>query len=873
MRRTLPALFLFLVLSNVAAGGTTRYVGTTGCSDSGTGTNINSPWCTVSYSVGASSATVAGDTVIIKGGTYTQFVQFRKGGSAGNYITLVNYNSTPVILDGSGLGKSQNWEGIIDITGYSYINITGLKIKNSGGIGMFVKDATYLDVRNNYWYNFSQSAIRVTNISNHINFTGNEVIKCGMLASGTAQECVSFTDANVSYWNISDNIVHDNGMPTNGREGIDVKNAVKNGVISNNTVYNLTGTGILIDAYAGFAQDIEVYRNVVYNVSGNGIGIGAENGGGAAKNISMYNNIVYNVASNNGFQISTYHDNTVASSITNISIYNNVVYNNSKDTNNGGILIGQKEYPKVTVSNIKVINNILSNNTGYQIKNDLGTNVIIDHNLIYKWKNAINETNGTAAIFGDPLFTNKTTFNFTLQASSPAIDAGNNTGAPATDFLGVSRPQNSIVDIGAYESIPSNPVSYSANVYQGVTVSAGVNQNEVYKRRTTQLIALSNSAGNTETYRRAISQIITPSHNTITSILATRKTTQVIAVAQITGRGWIATRVSSQVITVSHTINRRIYQVKQAVHSISVSSTIKKSSLFNRSIAQGFLMQNWLDKYRGYSKRIIQNFAVSQAVIDSETFRRIAAQTITAAHNTKRSIWATRKIIQTTIINHIQKKQLTANRRAAQSITVIQNINKYFTRLAEGTVNLLVSADTKGNRIVDRAASQVIQVTHNLYSRIVSIIQAVISCNSYCYLGLNSFNKTLKDLDAFQANDTLQGAYNASTQKWETHRTGYAFNENVTVYEKWGYYYYFNKTTNISMRLNETTNITLLKGWNLVGNFGNARTLLQLRTSTGANATAIQYYDRVLKTWVSDNAQIVPPGEAIMIYVTNQTRW
>lgn len=39
-----------------------------------------------------------------------------------------------------------------------------------------------------------------------------------------------------------------------------------------------------------------------------------------------------------------------------------------------------------------------------------------------------------------------------LLAGSPAIDAGNNSGAPATDQRGVARPQGAAVDIGAYES-------------------------------------------------------------------------------------------------------------------------------------------------------------------------------------------------------------------------------------------------------------------------------------------------------------------------------------------------------------------------------------------------------------------------------------
>jgi hypothetical protein len=38
-----------------------------------------------------------------------------------------------------------------------------------------------------------------------------------------------------------------------------------------------------------------------------------------------------------------------------------------------------------------------------------------------------------------------------LADGSPAIDKGDATGAPATDFAGVARPQGAAVDIGAYE--------------------------------------------------------------------------------------------------------------------------------------------------------------------------------------------------------------------------------------------------------------------------------------------------------------------------------------------------------------------------------------------------------------------------------------
>ncbi len=153
--------------------------------------------------------------------------------------------------------------------------------------------------------------------------------------------------------------------------------------------------------------------------------------------------------------------------------------------------------------------------------------------------------------------------------------------------------------------------------------------------------------------------------------------------------------------------------------------------------------------------------------------------------------------------------------------------------------------------------------------------EVTISCSvGWCYAASNYSSKTLLELDNLFSTDTIQGHYNATSQKYESHRTDYAFNQNVSVAQKEGHYYYFSTATDIITTPGSTPSITLKTGWNLVGNYGSsARTLSALKTSIGGAATSAKYYDKTLKTWVSTDSQSVPAMESFFVYMTEQTDW
>lgn len=148
-----------------------------------------------------------------------------------------------------------------------------------------------------------------------------------------------------------------------------------------------------------------------------------------------------------------------------------------------------------------------------------------------------------------------------------------------------------------------------------------------------------------------------------------------------------------------------------------------------------------------------------------------------------------------------------------------------------------------------------------------------ISCPiGWCFLSQNYSSKTLSELDAFFTTDTTQGFFDNSTKKYVNHRTGYAFNENKTVSQGQGYFYYFTSAQDVAITIPSSYSINLVTGWNMVSNFGANRTLSALATSI-TNTTAKQRYNATTKKWIDDDLDTVKQGEAFFAFVSANTTW
>jgi len=429
------------------AAGNNYYVATTG-SDSNAGT-LSSPWLTIQHSA---SIVVAGDTVNIEAGTYTEKVTPANSGTAGSLITYQNYNDGTVIINGTGVVTGDT--GLFDISSKSYIVISGLTIQNcTDGAGVYVAGSSYIYTTNlTITATYESGILVMPSGSNNIYINGCIVSHTN---SSTYDEAISLLTVN--QFEIENCTVYDT---QNDKEGIDCKVGCTNGSVHNNTVHN-TRIGIYVEAAGTATSNIVIYDNLIYGCSTvGGIVIADEHGMSTLTNISIYNNILYN--NRVGFQVALYGTETY-----NFSFINNTLYDN------GTITEIDVNPPASQLINCVIRNNIIDNSAAgiYPLEAPAygSPNLIIDHNLFYNsfgWN--VGSVYGTSYQLGNPNLLNPTTA-FDLTASSKlAINTGSPTYAPTTDYIGNARANPPCIGAYEYQSGPSITANYLPNGTVGV---------------------------------------------------------------------------------------------------------------------------------------------------------------------------------------------------------------------------------------------------------------------------------------------------------------------------------------------------------------------------------------------------------------------
>lgn len=172
------------------------------------------------------------------------------------------------------------------------------------------------------------------------------------------------------------------------------------------------------------------------------------------------------VGGTNGGTISSYviqncvlidmSDNAIripAANVSGLKVINNSLYNVAQTNAYYAVSI-------TSGTNIEYRNNIISNSD--QGRNLTGSTGTVDNNIVYAADSNpfIGIPQQPNEITSNPLYTDPGSDDLTLQSGSPAIDDGATTTA-TVDYLGVSRPQGSAFDMGAFEFEQTPPTCWT----------------------------------------------------------------------------------------------------------------------------------------------------------------------------------------------------------------------------------------------------------------------------------------------------------------------------------------------------------------------------------------------------------------------------
>ncbi len=436
------------------------------------------PWRTVNK---AALTARAGDTVLIRGGKYNLIERIRvmHSGAPDAWITFKGYPGEFAVIDafdinvGSpGIGQQfPHDDGAFQIEGVSHIRVENLHVQNSRGAGITVRDSSHVDIIGNHIDNTYSSGISVWDTNHdalgtaYIRVLSNTVTRANtfaMLPKGYSAQTEAPHEA-ISIGGATDFEVAWNHVRDVNKEGIDVKEVSRRGVVHHNLVERAGRQGLYVDAWFGDLEDVEIYENVVRNCQGAGFAISVE-GGRALRRVRFHHNLLHNNAGT-GILFGRWGGDGPRSEI---HIYNNTVHRNGHGprSHTGYFWItGGLYLYSANLSDIHVYDNIFSENRGFQIgysehwlKIDSDgqralalRNIRITRNVIYTTESVesplrnigwgpndyadIYITAGEAAIQANPRYVDAAGGNFALQADSPARPGKN-----GKSYLGAIAP-------------------------------------------------------------------------------------------------------------------------------------------------------------------------------------------------------------------------------------------------------------------------------------------------------------------------------------------------------------------------------------------------------------------------------------------------
>lgn len=417
----------------------------------------------------------AGDTVLVADGQYKGFDVASLAGSAANPITIKAQGSNAVV--NVTADRADNRDTIF-VTFSSYIVIDGLQSSNANRSAMRIDQCQHITARNCVFGNNLTWGI-FTDFSDDLLLDGNECF-------GSVQQHGIYVSNTCSNPIVRGNRLHDNfanGLHMNGDVSQGGAGVITNALVENNIIYGNGaggGSGINCDG----VQNSLFRNNLIYAAHGAGITLYQTDASAPSINATVINNTI-DVASNGKWAIQIHNGSSGA-----------VVFNNIFLTHHsfhGSIHLTVPADQQGLICDY----NILTTNNNVATPDDDSTNLTFT-----QWKGLGFDTHSIQAT-QDACFVNWSGADYHLSATSPALDKGIGTlggkTPPPTDKEEITRPQNSVYDMGAYEfSIGGG----GGGTPPGVTLSSGpvANPNPAMVNQTVAFGAAATGGTGTLTY-------------------------------------------------------------------------------------------------------------------------------------------------------------------------------------------------------------------------------------------------------------------------------------------------------------------------------------------------------------------------------------
>ncbi|HYH01109.1 MAG TPA: choice-of-anchor D domain-containing protein [Terriglobales bacterium] len=368
------------------------------------------PWKTLARAVAAMQA---GDIAYAMNGTSATTLTINRAGTSGKPFAIVAYPNATVTVGST----AQNYAITASGGAYSWWVVSGLNLRAAVG------------------------AVNVVGATDW-RLVGND-ISCPS-GSGAAA-CVRASSG--SNFKVLANKVHDSGSTTstNVASYSSVHLSVSNVEVGWNEIGNTRSCRALtFSSASGNLSGLSVHDNHIHDAVCDGISFA--NVDASAGAVHAYNNVIKRVGTGpapGGVEQSYACIRAGGSGTGTVQILNNTLYDcGARGNGDSGAI--------AAATPVAVTNNIISVQPGQQfITPNTSLSFISGINDVF-WGDSYIPAPFTSSINLDPQFVDAANSNLALQASSPAIDKGANTGV-AADIAGVVRPQGKAIDIGAYE--------------------------------------------------------------------------------------------------------------------------------------------------------------------------------------------------------------------------------------------------------------------------------------------------------------------------------------------------------------------------------------------------------------------------------------